>query len=345
MATVFVGLSGGVDSAVSAALLKERGHTVVGAFIKIWQPEFTECSWREDRLDAMRVCAALDIPFREIDLSDEYKKEVVATMVADYASGITPNPDVLCNRKIKFGSFAAWAQENGADMIATGHYARVQGSRGHFKLLRAKDVTKDQSYFLYRLGQRDLARVMFPVGEYAKSDVRRTAKKFGLPVAQKPDSQGLCFIGEVSMKDFLSRYIAVEPGNVVDQNGAVIGTHDGAVLYTIGERHGFAAQGGAAQYVIGIDVGRNVVRVSPRRTDAARTEVPLSDMHWIGDPPALPARLEVQARYHEVPGSATIVIEDGSPFAVFDSAHIAAAGQSLVFYEGAQCLGGAIIAA
>src|SRR3989344_87208 len=161
---VFVGLSGGVDSAVSAALLKEQGHDVTGVFIRIYRPEFIECTWKEDRLDAMRVCAALSIPFREIDLSDEYKKEVVDSMIADYQRGITPNPDVLCNRVIKFGAFLDWALREGADKIATGHYARVAERAGEFELLRGKDTGKDQSYFLYRLTQKELRHVLFPVG-------------------------------------------------------------------------------------------------------------------------------------------------------------------------------------
>ena len=196
MNKVFVGLSGGVDSAVSAALLKEAGYEVTGVFIKIWQPEFIECTWKDDRLDAMRVCAALDIPFRELDLSEQYKKEVVEKMVADYARGVTPNPDVLCNAEIKFGAFAAWAKREGAASIATGHYAQKKDAVGHFELLRAHDTAKDQSYFLYRLTQADLSRALFPIGGMEKSEVRAQAKRFKLPVADKPDSQGLCFVGE-----------------------------------------------------------------------------------------------------------------------------------------------------
>src|SRR3989338_2371760 len=186
---VFVGLSGGVDSAVSAALLKEQRHDVTGVFIRIYRPEFIECTWKEDRLDAMRVCAALSIPFREIDLSDAYKKEVVDSMIADYKAGITPNPDVLCNATIKFGAFLAWARKQGADKIATGHYARVAESVGKYELLRGKDAGKDQSYFLYRLTQKELQHVVFPVGDMLKSEVRQKALQLNLPVANKHDSQ------------------------------------------------------------------------------------------------------------------------------------------------------------
>ena len=332
---IFVGLSGGVDSAVSAALLKEQGHDVVGAYIKIWQPEFIECTWREDRLDAMRVCAALDIPFREVDLSDEYKKSVVDAMVRDYARGITPNPDVLCNRKIKFGAFAQWAFANGADLIATGHYARTDNK----KLLRARDTAKDQSYFLYQTPPVALANTLFPVGGMLKAEGRDAAKRFGLPNAQKPDSQGLCFVGEVSMRDFLARFIAVERGVVVDLNGNGIGHHEGAALYTVGQRHGFSTDSEGPYYVVGIDVSTNTVCVSPRREDAAKKSVRLQEVQWINDGPTLPAHVSVQARYHETPVQAIV---DGSTVD-FELPHIVSAGQSLVMYKRDVCLGGGVI--
>ncbi|HEV3245516.1 MAG TPA: tRNA 2-thiouridine(34) synthase MnmA [Candidatus Paceibacterota bacterium] len=337
--TAFVGLSGGVDSAVSAALLKERGYNVIGAFIKIWSPEFLECTWKEDRIDAMRACAALEIPFREVDLSDEYKNEVVGDMLENYSKGLTPNPDVVCNRSIKFGHFARFAFENGADAIATGHYARVIDRGGSFELLRGTDPNKDQSYFLYRLGQGDLSKIFFPVGEYTKPQVRELASKFGLPNARRPDSQGLCFVGDVTMKDFLSRFISLNEGDVIDGSGDVVGTHDGAMLYTIGERHGFKVLGPEAQYVVAIDVQTNVVRVSARREDATRTTSGVSDMHWTGEVPALPISLEVQTRYREKPFRATV----GADGVTFDEPHIAAPGQSLVFYQGERCLGGGVI--
>lgn len=356
---IFVGLSGGVDSGVSAALLKEQGYDVVGAFIKIWQPEFIECTWREDRLDAMRVCTALGLPFREIDLSAEYKREVVDTLVRDYTRGVTPNPDVLCNLHIKFGSFAEWAKQEGAHGIATGHYARKKEVGGHVELLRASDLSKDQSYFLYRMGQLDLARTIFPVGGMQKSEVRALARTFNLPVAQKPDSQGLCFVGEVSMAEFLKRFIHLTPGEVIC-DGKVVGEHQGASLYTIGQRHGFTLQQGHGEesapfYVIGIDVAQNLVYVSARREDAERSSVKLSDVHWVYREPKMPYSVQVQARYHEKSVRATIT-KDGEGFlATFERPHIASPGQSLVFYEqdpsvqgGAPhqddvCIGGGII--
>ncbi|MBI4080080.1 tRNA 2-thiouridine(34) synthase MnmA [Candidatus Kaiserbacteria bacterium] len=354
MAKVFVGLSGGVDSAVAAALLKEQGHDVTGVFIKIWQPEFIECTWREDRLDAMRVAAALGIPFREVDLSEQYKKEVVDTMLADYARGITPNPDVACNRVIKFGHFAKWAHENGADYIATGHYARIAISEdsNYRHLLRGADMNKDQSYFLYRLTQDDLMHTVFPIGDLTKQDVRALAKKFGLPNAEKPDSQGICFLGDVSMEEFLGRFILLEPGKVLDTTAKEIGKHQGAVLYTIGQRHGFSvrslSRGEREHYVVAIDTRANTITVSPNRFDAAHKEVMLREMNWI-NPVELPLTAEAQVRYREAPAPVTIGKKGDDVVVTFDSPHIAARGQSLVLYlpaqagDGERCLGGGII--
>ncbi len=347
MKTVFVGLSGGVDSAVSAALLKERGYNVVGAFIKIWQPEFTECTWKEDRLDAMRVCVALGIPFKEIDLSEEYKKNVVEEMIAGYAKGITPNPDVLCNRHIKFGPLWKWAKENGADMLATGHYAQIGEEGGRKTLLRSTDEAKDQSYFLYQLDESDLSHVLFPVGGMTKKEVRAKATTLDLPVAKKSDSQGLCFVGEVTIKDFLKRFIAVESGPVVDMSGKKIGEHEGAALYTVGQRHGFSANNGApgAQYfIVGIDIASNTLRVSAERQDAACSGVELTDIRWIGDAPHLPFTADVQSRYHEIPVRAEISEQGGKVHVKFEQSHIAAPGQSLVIYQDERCLGGGVIA-
>lgn len=348
--TIFVGLSGGVDSAVSAALLKEQGYDVTGVFIKIWQPEFLECTWKEDRLDAMRVCAALDIPFRELDLSEAYKKEVVESMVADYKRGTTPNPDVLCNRAIKFGAFAEWAKAEGAHAIATGHYAQKRDAAGNYELVRAKDKAKDQSYFLYRLRQADLARAMFPVGDLTKAQVRAEAKKFDLPVAGKPDSQGLCFVGEVSMRDFLARYIKVESGAVVDEKGNAIGEHQGAALYTLGQRHGFTtrkrrlpADRQGPYYITGIDVSANIIRVSGTREDAGVTDALLVDESWVYREPTLGRVYRAQARYHEPPVAIELMREGDILRVVFAKPHIASPGQSLVVYDGDVCLGGGTI--
>lgn len=344
MSTVYVGLSGGVDSAVSAALLKEQGYNVVGAFIKIWRPEFIDCPWQRDRIDAMRVCAALEIPFKEIDLSDKYKKTVIDDMIANYARGITPNPDVLCNRHIKFGAFAKWAFAQGADFVATGHYAQTSCQGDTLTLKRGKDINKDQSYFLWQLTEADLKRVLFPVGGYTKPEVRKLAQKFNLPVAAKKDSQGLCFVGDVTMRDFLAHYLPLERGSVLDEQGKVVGEHDGAALYTLGERHGFRISSKSAHetphFVTAIDTGRNTITVSPDTSKAARTSVKLIDSNWFSLPTAS-ARYAAQARYRETPVACTI---EGNTV-IFEKPHLAPPGQSLVIYDGDKVIGGGIIAA
>src|SRR3989338_2608787 len=251
---VIAGLSGGVDSAVSAALLKRAGTEVVGAFIKTWTPEWLDrsCEWKSERRDAMRVAAHLDIPFVTIDLEKEYKESVVDYMISEYKLGRTPNPDVMCNKEIKFGAFLRKALELGADYIATGHYAQIEylyiensllaprsigevGKIVNCKLKIGVDPNKDQSYFLWTLTQEQLSKTIFPVGHLYKNEVRGLAKKFKLPVANKKDSQGICFLGHIDMKDFLSHYIKVECGNVLNLQGAKIGEHDGAVFYTLGQ--------------------------------------------------------------------------------------------------------------
>ncbi|PIR82217.1 tRNA 2-thiouridine(34) synthase MnmA [Candidatus Kaiserbacteria bacterium CG10_big_fil_rev_8_21_14_0_10_59_10] len=346
---VYVGLSGGVDSAVAAALLKKAGHTVVGCFIKIWQPEFIECAWRKDRVDAMRVCVALGIPMRELDLSEEYKRDIVGYMREAYAMGCTPNPDALCNRSIKFGAFAAWARREGAECIATGHYARILQEGGRHALYRGKDLQKDQSYFLWMLRERDLAFAQFPLGGMRKSDVRALAKRYALPVADKPDSQGLCFVGEVSMRDFLSRFIRVEKGSVLDESGRSIGAHDGAALYTIGQRHGFRLFSREAAsvpaYVSSTSVSDNTITVTRDRERCMTTCVTIRSMHWLaGEPPRF-LHAHAQLRYREAPvGVACTRVNDSAFQLQLEKPRIAARGQSLVLYEGERILGGGIIA-
>ncbi|MBI3888790.1 tRNA 2-thiouridine(34) synthase MnmA [Candidatus Nomurabacteria bacterium] len=256
--TVFVGLSGGVDSAVSVALLKKSGYEVVGVFIKTWHPDFLVCNEEEERLDAMRVAAFLDIPFFTFDLVDVYKKEVADYMIREYKAGRTPNPDVMCNKEVKFGAFLKKALAMGADYVATGHYAKAFSTQnfegGRFRpkggvmprnsapktlLVKGVDPSKDQAYFLWTLRQEQLKKIIFPVGNLEKTEVRKLAKKFNLPVAEKKDSQGICFLGAVDLKEFLKHYIKSKKGKVLNENGEEIGYHDGAVFYTLGERHGF----------------------------------------------------------------------------------------------------------
>lgn len=337
MSTVFVGLSGGVDSAVSAALLKDAGHSVTGAFIKIWRPEFIECPWQKERLDAMRVCAYLGISFKEIDLSEEYKKAVIDDLVENYARGVTPNPDVLCNRHIKFGAFKEWAFSEGAEMIATGHYAQTDGTR----LMRGKDTNKDQSYFLWQLKKEDLQKTLFPVGALTKPEVRARAERFGLPVARKHDSQGLCFVGDVSMDEFLARYLPLEKGKVLDVSGAIIGEHDGAALYTLGKRHGFRVMNRSAEraplYVTAVDTKANTITVSPSPECAYVGEVALRNTNFFSDISG--THMLAQARYRETPVACRV---EGARV-LFEKPHLAPRGQSLVLYDGDTVAGGGII--
>lgn len=340
MARVCVGLSGGVDSAVSAALLLRAGHEVTGVFIKIWQPEFIECSWREDRLDAMRVAATLGIRFKEVDLSEEYRRKVVARMVSAYEHGITPNPDVLCNSEIKFGVFMKWALENGAAYVATGHYARTKNGA----LWRGLDKNKDQSYFLHGLTKPVLERTLFPVGELPKSEVRVRARAFSLPVADKPDSQGLCFVGDITLPEFLGRYVSLAQGIVRDVSGQEIGVHDGALLYTKGQRHGFqlkhSSDNDTPHFVIATDIGRNEITVSPDRKRAESEMAHVERMQWIDHAPTLPSRLYVQTRYREEPKEADVCATERGVSIRLLRPGILSLGQSLVVYDGDLCLGG-----
>lgn len=357
---VFVGMSGGVDSSVSAALLKARGFDVTGVFIKVWQPDWMECTWREDRLDAMRVAAVLGIPFLTLDLESEYKREVVDYMIAEYKAGRTPNPDVMCNRHVKFGGFFDWAMAQGADFVATGHYARVlptgvaKNSEPSARLLSGRDQGKDQSYFLWQISGEKLAKVLFPVGDMEKSEVRRLAKKFGLPNATKRDSQGICFIGDVSMREFLGHYIPSRRGDVLGESGKVIGYHDGAAFLTLGERRGFSVTektaSDAPYYVVSRDIEANTVTVahSLTLTLAEKTSFDIAEVNWIGRMPAADARLDTtySARIRhlgELLPCALPAVGRDSAHIVFESPLTISSGQSIVIYDGEECLGGGIL--
>ncbi len=345
MARVFVGLSGGVDSAVSAALLKEQGHDVTGVFIKIWSPEFLECTWRDDRLDAKRAAVSLKIPFLEIDLSREYFNEVIRDMVENYKSGKTPNPDVLCNSVIKFGSFKKWAFEQGAEAIATGHYARIHHEQTRNVLMRGFDTSKDQSYFLYGLSEDDLAKIYFPVGDLTKIEVREKALALGLPVAKKPDSQGLCFVGDVSMRDFLKRFIDVSDGSVIDSDGRTIGTHEGAALYTLGERHGFTVgnNSGEPYFITDISVQKNTITVSKKREDALNKNARVSAMHWLTPSTQKSFSAHLVTRYRGPAVKALVTIVDSGAIFALDEKMLISPGQSLVIYKNDVVLGGGIL--
>ncbi|MEI6042320.1 MAG: tRNA 2-thiouridine(34) synthase MnmA [bacterium] len=305
---VFVGLSGGVDSGVSAYLLKDAGYDVTGVFIKVWQPENGDCTWKEDRRDAMRVAAHLGIKFMTLDLKNEYKRGVVDYMIDEYAKGRTPNPDVMCNREVKFGAFMNWALDNGADYVATGHYAQTENG----EMFEGRDPEKDQSYFLWTLSEAQLDKILFPIGHLKKSEVRVLAEKSKLPVANKKDSQGVCFIGHIDMKDFIRENILAdiststfsneEPvtrlkvlkglsdGDVLDIQGNIIGKHNGSLLYTIGERHGLVLNNHSANspkyYVIEKDVEKNTITVAEKeqiKNEGAGTvdRLVFDDVHFI----------------------------------------------------------------
>jgi tRNA-uridine 2-sulfurtransferase len=327
---VFVGLSGGVDSAASAALLKEEGYEVTGVFIKTWSPDFLPCTWREERRDAMRVAAHLDIPFLFFDFEAEYKKGVADMMIEEYKRGRTPNPDVLCNREVKFGAFWHKAKSLGADYIAMGHYLSGEN---------------DQRYFLWMLTQEDFAHALFPVGHMEKAEVRKLAKKFDLPVAAKKDSQGICFLGDVDMKDFLSRFVETKSGDVLNLKGEVIGKHDGALYYTIGERHGFEvfkkSPDSKPYFVVSKDMEKNTIAVSDNKLEIDSilpTHIKIEKINWIKLPEV--KKLEIQIRYKQKKIPVTL---EGD-IVTFETPQTASSGQSIVFYQGEEMLGGAIIA-
>ena len=350
---VFLGMSGGVDSSVSAALLKEQGFDVTGVFIKVWNPDWMECTWREDRLDAMRVAAQLNIPFKTIDLEKEYKKEVVDYMVSEYSLGNTPNPDVMCNQYIKFGGFFKWATLEGADYVATGHYAQTKknADTGHYELWSGVDSSKDQSYFLWTLTESQVSRTLFPVGSYEKKQVRELAKKYQLPVAHKKDSQGLCFIGKIAIEDFLGHYLEKKKGAVLDVSGAVIGEHDGAFFFTLGERHGFTIKKKTPEelpyYVVGKDINKNTITVSHKSEHGQlrieNVDVTLGSTNWIGSELVLGKKYTARIRHlgDYLPCMCSM-LGAGQARLLFDTPLCVASGQSVVVYEDGRCMGGGI---
>lgn len=353
--TIFVGLSGGVDSAVSAALLKDQGHEVVGIFIKTWQPDFIECTWKDERRDAMRIAAHLNIPFITLDLEKEYKEGVADYMIAEYKAGRTPNPDVMCNKEVKFGAFLKFALSHGADAVATGHYAQVKENEGVFELHKGIDPAKDQSYFLWTLGQYELSHVLFPVGNMPKQGVRVLAEKYKLPVASKKDSQGVCFLGQLDMKDFLSHYIETKKGNVLSMQGEIIGTHDGSLLYTLGERHGFditqKTDHDIPLYVVAKDIIHNTITVAPsvstEPTIATKLELDqfhLSQKNKI-DKDSMTAECHAQVRYHGKLYLCVVTpLGDGKARVEFTMDHpLVSPGQSVVFYQNSKCIGGGVV--
>lgn len=350
-------MSGGVDSSVSAALLQKAGYEVVGVFMKVWQPDFLPCTWREERLDAMRVAAKLGIPLLTWDFEKEYKEGVADYMIREYKAGRTPNPDVMCNREVKFGAFFDRAMREGADFVATGHYARVVKSekskvKSEYKMLKGIDDAKDQSYFLWTLGQAQLSKTFFPIGGYKKSQVRVLAKKFALPVAEKKDSQGLCFVGKLDMKDFLAHFIEEKEGVVFNEKGEAIGTHRGAYFYTLGERHGFTVTKKTAEdtpfYVVAKDLASNTITVAhqtKKALECAQKELQASQVSFCsGELPDTAKKYTAQVRYHGEQYVCSILnINDGNMTLRFEKPVVFDSGQSVVLYDGNACLGGGVI--
>lgn len=354
---VYVGLSGGVDSSVTAALLQQQGYEVTGVYMKNWSEDLPGmvCPWKEDYQDAKRVAVHLGIPFKLYDFQKQYRQKVVDYMVREYQAGRTPNPDVMCNQEVKFKLFLDTALADGADMIATGHYARLLPATTH--LLTAKNIEKDQTYFLYRVTEDALSHSLMPIGDIAasKAEVRQLAKQFGLSTADKKDSQGICFVGKVGIKDFLLHELGPQPqGAIIDQSGRRIGEHDGAIFYTIGQRHGLNTGGGLPYYVVGKDMSKNEVYVTTNLSDAQlwHRELKLTDLHWINEPPEPAQEYFVRTRYRATPVKGTIDISGNSAVVkLTDDVRAITPGQSAVLYDGdptdaalaARVVGGGIV--
>jgi tRNA-specific 2-thiouridylase len=348
-------MSGGVDSSVAAFLLRDQGYTVDGVFMKNWQetdPEFP-CTAAEDARDAMGVCENLGIELDAVDFSQEYWHRVFAYFLDEYRRGRTPNPDILCNKEIKFRAFLDHALAQGADCIATGHYARIRHHDGHYQLLKARDLSKDQSYFLYTLGQAQLAHSLFPVGELQKSEVRRIAAQKGFANAAKKDSTGICFIGERDFNRFLSRYLPAQAGDIRTPEGDYLGKHSGLMYYTLGQRKGIGIGGRKAApempwYVVDKDISTNTLIVAQGHDHPLLFSRGLlaSDLHWVADEtPDLPLRCQVKTRYRQSDQACVLSANgDDKYFVAFDQAQRAVTpGQSVVFYQDDICLGGGVI--
>lgn len=342
---VFVGLSGGVDSSVAAALLKKQGYKVVGVFLKVWDPsednQTIKCTWRDDRREAFAAAAHLKIPLVTWDLAEEYKKKIVDYMLGEYQAGRTPNPDVMCNKYIKFGAFYDKAMSLGAHYVATGHYAQVKNGTLH----QAKDKAKDQSYFLYQVKAEVLNKTLLPIGGLLKTEVRKLAKKFKLPNAERKDSQGLCFIGKFDFKEFLRAAINPLPGRVLNEKGEVIGNHNGAVLYTLGERHGFTITRKTPYdkpyYIVAKDIKNNILTVSqePKKIKGQQKEFILANPNWLMTPRDNKTYL-AQIRYH---GAFLPCQLSGSKVIFNTPLSDLAGGQSVVLYDKNLVVGGGIV--
>lgn len=342
---VFVAMSGGVDSSVTAAMLKQQGYQVTGVYMKNWTKDLPglSCPWLEDYQDAKRVAVHLDIDFKLYDFESDYRKKVVDYMIKDYQAGRTPNPDIMCNQEVKFKLFLETAIGDGADMIATGHYARIQ----HDQLLVGLDANKDQSYFLYRLTSSALNTSLMPIGNYEKSAVRQLAHSFKLSTAEKKDSQGICFVGKVGIKDFLLSELGEQsPGFIYDQRQKCVGQHDGAIFYTIGQRHGLSVGGGLPYYVTGKDMIKNEIYVTTDIQDDKLWQkvIQLTDLHWINQPPISDRVYKIRTRYRAALVNATLSFnQENVTVHLSEAIRAITPGQSAVLYDGDRVVGGGII--
>jgi tRNA-uridine 2-sulfurtransferase len=353
---VIIGLSGGVDSSVSAYLLKEQGYAVEAVFMKNWEEDDNDeyCSASVDVADAQAVCDTLNIPLHTVNFAAEYWDRVFDIFLQEYHLGRTPNPDILCNKEIKFKLFLDYClKTRGAHYLATGHYARISHENSHYNLLRGIDSNKDQSYFIYTLGQNALSKSLFPIGHLSKPEVRALAKKMGLKTHDKKDSTGICFIGERKFKDFLARYLPAQPGNIESIDGEIIGKHDGLMYYTIGQRQGLKIGGKkkaleAPWYVIAKEVARNVLIVAQTHDHPLlfKNTLLCNDLSWCsGVAPSYPLHCTAKTRYRQKDAACTVTpTTDGTLLVRFDVAQWAVTpGQAIVFYQDALCLGGGTI--
>jgi tRNA-specific 2-thiouridylase len=338
-------MSGGVDSSLTAALLVEQGYDVTGVYMKNWTQDLPgmRCPWADDLADAKRVAVQLGIDFKVFDFENEYREKVVEYMIDEYKNGRTPNPDIMCNQEVKFKLFLEAALEDGADLIATGHYARVKDGQ----LLQAVDTNKDQTYFLYRVTGAALQKTLFPLGEFTKPEVREMAEARGLYTAAKKDSQGICFVGQIGIREFLGQYVQQKAGAIIDkQSGAILGQHDGAIFYTIGQRHGLDVGGGLPYYVVGKDMDKNEVYVTTNLNDDSlwKPELTVSNIHWINA--ALDnsdCQIRVRHRAPLVDAHLTTNDDGTVKLTLAHPERAVAPGQSVVIYNVGACFGGGIL--